>query len=59
MSKELFMIYWIFFYVKIYLETTKHQNEKETERGYEMMKDCKRVLKTFRLTIIYTPNKND
>lgn len=30
------MIYWIFFYVKIYLETTKHQNEKETERGYEM-----------------------
>ena len=53
------MIYWIFFYLKIYLETTKHQNEKETERGYEMMKDCKRVLKTFRLTIIYTPNKND
>lgn len=42
------MIYRIFFYVKIYLEITKHQNEKETERGYEMMKDCKRVLKTFR-----------
>ena len=59
MSKELFYDLLDFFYVKIYLETTKHQNEKETERGYEMMKDCKGVLKTFRLTIIYTLNKND
>ena len=48
-----------FFCVKIYPETTKHQNDKETERGYVMMKDCKRTLETFELTILYTPNKND
>lgn len=48
-----------FFCVEIYPETTKQQNDKETERGYVMMKDGKRALETFGLTILYTPNKND